>query len=39
MTYEVFLDFNVGLDFTDTFDSRPPEGASNNDFNMSITIV
>jgi len=38
VTYEVFLDFNVGLNFTDTFDSRPPEGASNNDFNMSITI-
>jgi len=38
VTYEVFLDFNVGLNFTDTFDSRPPEGASNNDFNTSLTI-
>jgi hypothetical protein len=38
VTYEVFLDFNVGLNFTDTYDSRPPEGGVNNDFNMSITI-
>ena len=38
VTYEVFLDFNVGLNFTDTYDSRPPEGGVNNDFNMSITV-
>jgi hypothetical protein len=38
VTYEVFKDFNVGLNFTDTFDSRPPAGASNNDFNTSLTI-
>jgi hypothetical protein len=38
VTYEVFLDFNVGLNFTDTYDSRPPEGGVNNDFNMSITM-
>jgi hypothetical protein len=38
VTYEVFLDFNVGLNFTDTYDSRPPEGGVNNDFNMSVTI-
>jgi hypothetical protein len=38
VTCEVFLDFNVGLNFTDTYDSRPPEGGVNNDFNMSITI-
>jgi Protein of unknown function, DUF481 len=38
VTYEVFLDFNVGLNFADTYDSRPPEGGVNNDFNMSITI-
>ena len=38
VTYEVFTDFNVGLNFTDTYDSRPPEGGVNNDFNMSVTI-
>jgi hypothetical protein len=38
VTYEVFRDFNVGLNFTDTYDSRPPEGGVNNDFNMSITV-
>jgi hypothetical protein len=38
VTYEVFLDFNVGLNFTDTYDNRPPEGGVNNDFNMSVTI-
>jgi hypothetical protein len=38
VTYEVFLDFNVGLNFTDTYDSRPPEGGVNNDYNLSITI-
>jgi hypothetical protein len=38
VTYEVFTDFNVGLNFTDTYDSRPPEGGVNNDFNMSVTV-
>jgi hypothetical protein len=38
VTYEIFTDFNAGLNFTDTYDSRPPEGGVNNDFNMSITI-
>ena len=38
VTYEIFRDFNVGLNFTDTYDSRPPEGGVNNDFNMSITV-
>jgi Protein of unknown function, DUF481 len=38
VTYEVFLDFNTGLNFTDTYDTRPPEGGVNNDFNLSITI-
>jgi hypothetical protein len=38
VTYEIFADFNAGLNFTDTYDSRPPEGGVNNDFNMSITI-
>jgi hypothetical protein len=37
-TYEIFADFNAGLNFTDTYDSRPPEGGRNNDFNMSITL-
>jgi hypothetical protein len=37
--YEVFRDFNVGLKFTDTFDSHPPdETASRNDFISSLTI-
>jgi Protein of unknown function, DUF481 len=37
--YEVFRDFNVGLKFTDTFDSEPPEEtASKNDFISSLTI-
>ena len=38
LKYEVFKDFNVGVSFTDTFDSRPPEGSSNNDFVTSVTI-
>ena len=38
VTYEIFMDFNAGLNFTDTYDSRPPEGGVNNDFNMSITV-
>ena len=38
VTYEIFLDFNTGLNFTDTYDTRPPEGGVNNDFNLSITI-
>jgi hypothetical protein len=38
VTYELFMDFNVGLNFTDTYDSRPPEGGVKNDFNMSITV-
>jgi hypothetical protein len=38
VTYEIFMDFNAGLNFTDTYDSRPPEGGVNNDFNMSITF-
>ena len=36
--YELFKDFNVGLSLTDTYDSRPPESASNNDYNISFTI-
>jgi hypothetical protein len=37
--YEVFKDFNFGLAFTDTFDTRPPDtSAPNNDFITSLTI-
>lgn len=37
--YEVVTDFNVGISFTDTFDSRPPDpNASKNDFITSLTI-
>lgn len=37
--YEVFHDFNVGLKFTDTFDTDPPEEtAATNDFISSLTI-
>ena len=37
--YEVFKDFNVGVQFTDNFDSRPPEAdVSNNDYITTLTI-
>ncbi len=37
--YEIFRDFNVGLSFNDTFDTRPPDPtAPNNDFITSLTI-
>jgi hypothetical protein len=37
--YEVFTDFNVGLTFSDTFDTRPPDtGAPKNDYILSLTI-
>jgi hypothetical protein len=37
--YELFSDFNVGLSFSDTYDSRPPdETASKNDYLLSMTI-
>ncbi len=36
--YEIFRDFNIGLNLTDTFDSRPPQGGSNNDYNLSFTV-
>ena len=36
--YELFKDFNVGLNVSDTYDSRPPESGSNNDYNISFTI-
>jgi len=39
VTYELLRNFNVGLRFTDNFDTSPPEaGASTNDFVTSLTI-
>jgi len=39
LKYELVKDFFVGLTFTDTFDSRPPDpNASKNDFVTSLTI-
>jgi hypothetical protein len=36
---EIFKDFNVGLNFYDEFDNRPPSGAaSKNDFGVNFTI-
>ena len=36
---EIFKDFNVGLNFYDDYDSRPPAGAlSKNDFGINFTI-
>ena len=36
--YELFSDFNVGTQFTDNFDSRPPDGVSKNDYIATLTI-
>lgn len=37
---EVFKDFNVGLSFYDSYDSRPPQGAtSKNDYSVNFTIT
>jgi hypothetical protein len=37
--YEVFSDFNVGISFSGTFDTRPPDpSAPKNDFLVSFTI-
>jgi hypothetical protein len=38
LVYELFNDFNVGIRFTDTFDTSPPEGASKNDYIAEFTI-
>lgn len=39
LKYELFADFDVGINFTDTFDSRPPdENATKNDFITAFTI-
>jgi hypothetical protein len=38
LVYELFKDFNVGIRVTDTFDSRPPEGATKNDYLTGLTI-
>jgi Protein of unknown function, DUF481 len=36
---ELFKDFNVGLSFYDSYDSRPPAGAaSKNDYGVNFTI-
>jgi len=36
---EIFKDFNVGLNFYDDFDNRPPAGASSkNDYGINFTI-
>ena len=37
--YELFSDFYVGLNFNDTFDTRPPDaGSPTNDFIATFTI-
>jgi Protein of unknown function, DUF481 len=38
LVYELFNDFNVGVRFNDTFDTSPPEGATNNDYITEFTI-
>ncbi len=38
LKYEVFSDFNVGTQFTDNFDSRPPGDTSKNDYIATLTI-
>jgi hypothetical protein len=36
---EIFKDFNVGLNFYDEYDNRPPAAAhSKNDFGVNFTI-
>lgn len=37
--YEIFKDFNVGLSFSYTFDTRPPDPtAGNTDYLLSLTV-
>jgi len=38
VVYELFKDFNTGIRLNDTFDSRPPEGATKNDYVVEFTI-
>jgi hypothetical protein len=38
LVYELFKDFNTGIRFTETFDSRPPEGATKNDYVVEFTV-
>jgi hypothetical protein len=38
LVYELFKDFNTGLRLTDTFDSKPPGGATKNDYVTELTI-
>jgi len=36
---EIFKDFTIGINFYDTYDSRPPEGAlSKNDYGVNLTV-
>jgi Protein of unknown function, DUF481 len=36
---EIFKDFTIGMNFYDTYDSRPPQGAlSKNDYGINLTI-
>ncbi len=39
LRYEVFKDFNAGIAFSDTFDTRPPDAnAPKNDYITSLTV-
>jgi len=38
LVYEVFKDFNAGFRLTETFDTRPPEGATKDDYVVEFTI-
>jgi hypothetical protein len=38
LKYELFEDFNAGILVSDSFDSRPPEGATHNDYVTTLTI-
>jgi putative salt-induced outer membrane protein YdiY len=38
LQYELFNDFDAGIRWSDTFDSRPPEGATKNDYIVTLTI-
>jgi len=38
LVYELFKDFNTGVRLTETFDSRPPEGATKNDYVVEFTV-
>ena len=39
LKYEIFKDFNIGLNFYDLYDNRPPStAASKNDFGVNFTV-